>query len=316
MKTSPISISILLTMMVLFHASALGAERDFQIAMIMWRGETEAERGFMDGLKKARLKIAFQKYNACQDLVRLNSIIGRIEFVPIDLIYCFGTTTAKAVLSRVKDRPVVFNIVNRPVASGIIASWKNSCNNATGASNQVPVVHQLGALKKIVDFKTLGIVFNPKEHQSIVQRDVTRSLEKLFKFRLREYHIQSRTDIQKVLQRLEGKVDAVYFPADSMTKSCGKVIMGMINSYNIPSLAAIGSMVIEDGALLGLVPSYYQLGRLAADNAVFILQGEDPANIPTRTLDHFHMLINMKTAQKIGVQIPMSILVMANKIVR
>jgi len=47
-----------------------------------------------------------------------------------------------------------------------------------------------------------------------------------------------------------------------------------------------------------------------------IFQGKKPEEIPSSALDHFNISVNMKTAQKINVQIPMSILVMANKIVR
>ena len=115
---------------------------------------------------------------------------------------------------------------------------------------------------------------------------------------------------------MKGAVDAVYFPADSMTKSLGKEIMALVNEFKIPSLSAVESMVPEDGALLGLVPNYYELGRLAAAKALKILQGKKPADIPSSALDHFQMSVNLKTAQKIAVQIPMSILVMANKIVR
>ena len=47
-----------------------------------------------------------------------------------------------------------------------------------------------------------------------------------------------------------------------------------------------------------------------------IFQGKKPTEIPTSTLNYFHMLVNMNTAKKIGVQIPVSLMVMADKIVR
>ena len=292
------------------------AEKNCTVAMITWRGETVAERGFMDELDKNTYDVTFIKYHANQNRKRLQIIITKIQSTPVDLIYVFGTTASKIVLSRVKDKPVVFNIVNRPVGSGIIASWESSENNATGASNKVPVLHQLRTLKKVVDYSRLGIIYNPGEQNSVIQKDIARKLEDTLGFELKEYKICRKSDVLKVLPLMKGAVDAVYLPADSMTKSLGKEIMNVVNEFNLPSLSAVESMVPEDGALLGLVPNYYELGRLAAKKALKIFKGKKPTEIPSSALDHFNMSVNMKTAQKINVQIPMSILVMANKIVR
>jgi len=284
--------------------------------MITWRGETDAEHGFIEELKKSKFEISFQKYHANQDCARLHKIITQIRPSSPDLIYVFGTTATKIVLSRIKDTPVVFNIVSRPVESGIITSWESSGNNATGASNRVPVCHQLRALKEVLNYSRLGIIYNPREQNSIIQRNITRNLEGVLGFKLKEYRITGRNDIPKTLPFIKGTVDAVYLPADSMTKSLGKEIMKRVNEFKIPSLSAVESMVPKDGVLLGLVPDYYQLGRLAATKAIQIFQGKKPSEIPSSTLDYFHMSVNMKTARMIGIQIPLSILVMADKIVR
>jgi len=292
------------------------AETYYNVAMITWRGETVAEQGFMDELDKSTCDVAFIKYHANQNRKRLQTIITKIQSTPVDLIYVFGTTATKIVLSRVNDKPVIFNIVNRPVGSGIIASWESSENNATGASNKVPVLHQLRTLKKVVDYSRLGIIYNPGEQNSVIQKDIARKLEDTLGFELKEYKICRKSDVLKVLPLMKGAVDAVYLPADSMTKSLGNEIMNVVNEFKLPSLSAVESMVPEDGALLGLVPNYYELGRLAAKKALKIFQGKKATEIPSSALDHFNMSVNMKTAQKINIQIPMSILVMANRIVR
>ncbi len=300
----------------LIHPSFASAEKSYKIAMITWRGETKAERGFIDELERSSYRITFKKYHANQSRSNLQKIIKQIQGTYVDLIYVFGTTATKIVLSRIKDKPIIFNIVSRPVRSGIIASWESSESNATGASNKVPVLHQLKALKKVIDYSRLGIIYNPREQNSIIQKDIARKLESTLGFKLKEYKISGQSDISKVLPSMKGEVDAVYIPADSMTKFLGREIMALVNEFKIPSLSAVESMVPDDGALLGLVPNYYELGRIAAAKALKIFQGKKPAEIPSSALEHFNMSVNMKTAQKINVQIPMSILVMANKIVR
>jgi len=305
---------------VLLETSAIGfqaaAENRLTVAMITWRGETEAEQGFMDGLAKSPWQVSYLKFHANQDRARLYRMITQIRNASVDLIYVFGTTATQMVLSRIKDTPAVFNIVTRPVAAGIIAGWERSGNNATGASNQVPVHHQLKTLKKVINYTKLGVIYNPLEQNSIIQKNIVKSLESTLGFELKEYHVSRQSDVPKVIPHLQGAVDAVYLPADSMVKSLGKIIMAEINAFKIPSLSAVESMVINDGVLLGLVPNYYQLGRLAATKAIQIFMGKKPTEIPSSTLDYFHISVNLITAQKIGVQIPMSILVMASRIVR
>lgn len=286
------------------------------IAMITWRGETIAEKGFIDELGKSSHDIALTKFNADQDDSRLQKIITQIQKSPVDVIYVFGTTATKAVLLRIKDTPVVFNIVSRPVGSGIIASWESSKNNATGASNKVSAINQLRTLKKVIDYKNLGIIYNPKEQNSIIQRNNVKRLENRLHFTLTEYKISREQDILQILPQMKNRVDAVFLPSDSMIKFLGKKIMEQVNSYKLPSLSSVGSMVPEDGVLLGYVPKYYELGRIAARKAILILQGEKPWDIPSSVLDYYHISINMKTARKINIQIPMSVLVMANQIVR
>ncbi len=291
--------------------------KEFRVAMITWRGETIAEKGFIDELNSSSAHdITLIKYNAAQDKQQLQKIIEQIQRSSMDIIYVFGTTATKTVLSKIKNTPVIFNIVSRPVGSGIIASWESSKNNATGASNKVSSIHQLKTLKKVIDYTKLGIIYNPKEQNSIIQRNNVKRLENRLHFSLKEYRISCEQDIINILPQIKGQVDAVFLPADSMIKFLGKKILKKINEYRIPSLSSVGSMVSEDGVLLGFVPKYYELGKIAAHKAILILNGQKPSDIPSSVLDHYNISVNMKTAKKINIQIPMSVLVMANQIVR
>ncbi|BBO87736.1 ABC transporter substrate-binding protein [Desulfosarcina ovata] len=286
------------------------------IAMITWRGETDAERGFLAGLDRKTRAIAIQVHHAGQSVARLDEIIEQIQASPVDLIYVFGTTATRIVLSRVKTTPVVFNVVSLPVATGIIASWSHSGNNAVGVSNQVPVRQQLKAFMKTCEFNRLGIIFNPGEQNSLVLKRQVEHLSREFGFSLHAFPISEGTDIPVRLAGLAETVDAVYIPADSLIKSLGRKIVSVLNAQKIPSMAAVESMVPDDGILLGLVPSYHALGLTAAEKANHILAGAAPDSIASATLDHFQFWINMKTAQRIGVQIPLSTLIMADRIVR
>jgi putative tryptophan/tyrosine transport system substrate-binding protein len=294
----------------------VSSERRPVVATITWRGQTDAERGFVEGLKESVHEPTILTFDANQSPEAVEGILDSIRNRHIDLIYVFGTTATQLVLSRIKDIPVVFNIVSRPIDSGIIADRQRSGNNATGVSLEIPVHHQLKALKKVVDFKVLGVIYNPREQNSVIHTRIVRDLEVPMGFQLKEFCIRKAADIPHVLGGLKGKADAVYIPADSLTISLGKEIMTLVNGFNIPSLSSAESMVPENGVLMALVPDYYQLGRMAAEKGARILAGGVPGEIPSSCPEYFRMWVNMPTARKINVQIPLSLLMMADKIVR
>jgi putative ABC transport system substrate-binding protein len=291
---------------------------DRTIAMITWRGETDAEKGFVDGVRQNRPEIAITRFHAGQDMKRLERIIAQIRQHPVDLIYVFGTTATQTVLRRITKIPVVFNIVSEPVAAGIIQSWEHSGNNAVGVSNQVPLDNQFKALKKVIPFKRLGIIYNPREPNSLIQRDIAFQLQQSLAFRLIDFKIAFPSEMPLVLSTLKGAVDAVFIPADSLMNSMGRDLGRHINEFKLPSLCTVETLVKDkdNGLLMCMQPSYYQLGLLAAKKAERVLQGERPSDIPSSCLEFFQIFVNMKTARRIGVQIPMSILIIANTIVR
>jgi len=287
-----------------------------RIVMITWRGETRAEIGFLDGLADYGYAARVVKHHCNQDPDRLNRYIREVEKKLPDLIYVFGTTATKQVVSHIHSCPVIFNIVTRPVASGIIADWQSSGNNATGVSSMVPIRYQIRTIEKLGTYNRLGVIYNPLEQNSMIQINTLEILTRSLDIALVRYPIRGPAEVAPILEKLEAQVDAVYLPSDSMVKSLGNEIMARINGGNLPSLAALEGMVINDGALIGLVPDYYQLGRLAARKAHKVLTGARPSDVPSATSDHFNITVNLKTAKEIGVHIPTAILVMADKIIR
>lgn len=289
---------------------------DLRVAMVKWRGETLAEKGVRKGLEGYATPLAVENHNARQNLDLLSEIIQTLKADPPNVIYSYGTTVTKEVLKHFKSIPVVFNIVNRPVKSGIIKTWKNSGNNATGASNQISVKNQLSTLKKVIDFNRLGVIYNPLEQNSSIQRDVAKTLEQEFNFKLIDFRVEEQADVSDVILQLDKSVDAVFIPADTMMVVHGTELGNRLIQSKLPAMGSLSSMVTEHGILLGLVPDYYQLGMLAASKIKLILDGKKPSQIPSSRLEFFDLYVNMKTAQALNIQIPMSILVMSNTIVR
>ncbi len=280
------------------------------IAMILWRGETLAEKGFMDGLSKAAgSEVNFSIFDAKQDVNELGRIITGLDRSKYDLIYTFGTTVSKAVAQKITELPVIFNVVSRPVKSGIVKSWKGSGNNLTGVSGMAPMDSVFRTLSLIMQIKKLGFIYNARENNSVVQKEEIAQIKGKYGFRLVDAPIESVDKIQATLMKvIDAKVDAVMFPSDSMVMSNADKLIPVLNKYKIPTIVAVPELVNDNGALLSLGADYYRLGELAAQSAILILKGQKPADIPSKTVDNLTLTTNFKTAQKLGITFPVQLI--------
>lgn len=288
----------------------LFAVQKVEIAMVLWRGVTKAEEGFQSRLRESKqYEFDFTIFDADRSKEKLSEIIDQLEDGEFRLIYTFGTTATKMVKARIKDTPIIFNIVSRPVQAGVIASWKSSGGNLTGASNAVPMTSAFRTLNRAMHIKRLGFIYNPGEANSRIQRDEIERYQKQFGYVMIDSPIESVDKISDAIGLvLKKKVDAVLLPSDSLVKANANAIVSPLNHHKIPTVVSIPGMVKDNNAFLGLGPDYFLLGKLAAENALAVLNGKEATNVPSKTLDRLHLTVNLKTAKQIGVGIPVQIL--------
>ena len=199
--------------------------------------------------------------------------------------------------------------MSRPVKAKIIDSWEHSGSNVTGASNAVPMASAFNTLSKVMYIGRLGFIYNPKEANSRIQRDELAKLQDTFGYEMIEAPIEDPNLIQGVLEKLlEAKIDAALLPSDSFVKAYANQIIPKLNTHKIPSIVSIPAMVRDNKAFIGLGPNYFKLGQLAATKAYAILEGKNPSDIPSSTLDRLHMTVNLTTAKQIGVNVPVQLL--------
>jgi len=178
------SLALIISLTLSNSASAVG--KPLRIAMLLWRGETKAERGFKDGLKELGYSVEYTIMSAGQDREELRRIL-RNDIAPklndLDYIYTFGTTISKMTKISIHDRvPQLFNIVTAPVESGIVQSMQKTGGNISGVTHRIPVSVQIAGAFKIIQFKRLGLLFNPREENTMIQRQEVYDVAKKFHF--------------------------------------------------------------------------------------------------------------------------------------
>ena len=318
---------------ILFCFTSLAAEQALAkekktVAMIRWRYKDKSEEGFESTVKASPdYDVTIIDYGVEENKEKLENVVKSLDPKKVDLIYTQTTPCTQAVkkllesdaVPALKNIPVIFNIVLDPVGAGIAASWESSGNNFTGASNWVSVDAVIKTVKKVVNLKKLGMFFNPNEKPVVIQRDAALGLQEKYGFILVAAQFTGKQDLESALATFAAeKVDAIWVPNSPNIKSNEDLVLTALNDKKLP---VISSMVDQarrkdkESALLGLGPNYYKLGELAGKSALEIFKGKKPSEIPTGVLQTVDLVINLKTATKIGKRLPVELLKKATEII-
>lgn len=262
-----------------------------------------------DGIKKALndegyteekgLKWQFQ---TAQGNTAIASQIAR-KFVgdESDVIIAISTPSAQAVVAATKTIPVVYSAVTDPVAAQLVPSWEASATNVTGVADMLELEKQLELIQKVVpSAKTVGMVYNPGEANSVVVVERLRELLSAHDMKLVEATAARTVDVGAAARSLVGKVDVIYTNTDNNVVSAFEALVKVGNDAKIPIIASDTDSV-ERGAIAALGVNYYDLGVQTGKMAARILKGEKPGEMASETSDKLELFVNPGAAKKQGV---------------
>jgi len=296
-----------------------------QVYMVLWRGLTEAERGFMDSLMAQPKPVEFIVRNAGKSHEQLALIRDDIRQRKPDLVYSFGTTVTSALVGtesrfdpdlHVQSIPVIFNIVADPKGAGIVSDYEHPQRNITGTSHLVPMATQVAAMQELEGVKRIAVIFNPKEKNSMLQVQALKDASTAAGLELVAFELPSANDAEAsahfaafVRYIKEQKADIAYLPSDSFLISHAKALVNASHGAGVPVFSATEGPIRKAGAYMGLVSRYYNVGQFAAYKAQQVLfDGKAIAQIPVETLKRFSFIVNMTAAKTLDRYPPVTIM--------
>lgn len=270
-----------------------------------------AREGFIEGLKEKGYEegenITFDYQNAQGDNPTSQTIAQKFTSEKKDLILAIATTSAQAVYNSTKEIPTVFTAVTDPVESGIAKDWKSSGTNLTGVSDMVPVDKQLDLLLKLKpDIKTLGVIYNTSEVNSVVQVEALKKEASKLNITIKEIGITNVNEINQNLSAVIKDIDALYTPTDNTVASAYDLVGQIAVKNNVPILGA-EEAVVSKGGLCSIGIDYFKLGKETGYKAAEILEGKKPEEIEITTLSDMSIVINTDVANKLNISIPSEI---------
>lgn len=261
-------------------------------------------QGFKDVLVAAGVKEDNIKYEIAGEQANCTTVADTLVNGGNDLIYAIATPALQAAAATTDMLPIVGCAVTDYVETKLVSSNEAPGGNVTGASDLTPIKEQFDLIQELLpNAKKVAIMYCGSEDNSILQAKIAVDAAKALNLEYKEYKVSDSNDIQAVTQQIiNDKNDVIYIPTDNLLATYMTSVEAITSPAGIPIVAGEEGMTKAGGyATYGL--NYYNLGKVAGEQALAILKGEKTAaNTPIAYLDaaDCQMIINLKVAQKCG----------------
>jgi putative tryptophan/tyrosine transport system substrate-binding protein len=302
-------------------------ETPFKIYMVVWRGCEDACKGFQDYFREEGIEAHLILRDANRDKSKLPAFIREAKELDVDLVITWGTSVTVGMIGtlddsdpvkHITDIPVVFMIVADPLGAGIIANYGSSGrSNITGTLNRVPEEVQMKAIRAYRYFKRLGIIYNTNELNSVLNVKKIRELAEDMRFELFEQSIDLDENGKPIIESIPQKIKElknrnvtfIYVGSSSFLMRNRDYLTNSAIEQGVPIVAAYEAMARKSNALLAVASRYYSVGKLAGFQAKNILINKiTPIDLPIMSLSRYSYVINMKTARKLRLYPPITLL--------
>lgn len=254
-------------------------------------------------------KVEISYKNAQGDSSAIPTIISQFVGDDTDIIVPIATSAAQAAAAATKDIPIVFAAVSYPVEAGLVSSMDKADGNITGVCDLIPVEQVLDLARTITpDIKTFGFIYNSGEINSVSNIDRAKKYCDDNGIGYNEVIITNTSELLQAVQSMVGKVEAIFVPNDNMVASAMSVLSAEAIKAKIPVYTGADSMV-ADGGLATVGINYKILGNQVAEMVKrIIIDGQPISDNPVEVVNEYAKMVNLQTANAIGIEIPEELL--------
>jgi ABC-type uncharacterized transport system substrate-binding protein len=298
------------------------AQQHFRIGLLNTGASTFFVAPFMGKLKDLGYlegkNIVVERKFAEGNPERLKEFAADLVRQQVDVIVTIGTPAGFAAKQATGTIPIVLGAISDPVGVGLVASLARPGGNTTGNSLMAPELSakRLEILRTLAPsisrFAILWDSSNPgmaaRVHETEIAADRSHVL----------LHTVGPRNLEELeasfVELLNQRPDALLVTTETFTRQHLARILDFANRNKIPAMFEDSSYV-DAGGLMSYGPDYEEVFRTAAVLVSKILKGAKPADLPIEQPTKFQLVINLKTAKAIAIEIPPTLLAMADRVI-
>jgi putative tryptophan/tyrosine transport system substrate-binding protein len=228
-----------------------------------------------------------------------------------------GDVSALAAKAATSSIPIVSTIGGDPVKEGLVASFNRPGGNLTGATlfaysaaKRLELLHQL-----IPKAGTIMALFDPSDPVVVLDREAAQAASKTLGLRLRFANAGTVTELEAAFETVaRDRPDGLFVGSNPFFILQRDQIVGSAARHTIPTIYPFREFPAAGGLIsygTRLADTYRQVGVYTGR----ILKGEKPADLPVVQPTKFELIVNLKTAKTLGLDVPPTLLAIADEVI-
>jgi ABC-type uncharacterized transport system substrate-binding protein len=273
-----------------------------------------AEAGYEDG---RNLKIEFRwAEGQGSRLPELASALG--SRAPAAIVASVGIAAARAVKAASPGIPTVFVMGGDPVGLGMVASLNRPGGNVTGISFQLNVLaaKRVGLLRELLPTAiVLGLLVNPSNPNAESDTREAQAAARSLGQQTHVVHVRSGSDFDAAFASLvERGAAALFVASDPLFLSRRDRLVMLAAAHRLPAIYDRRELAAA-GGLISYGSNFADAHRLVGGYVGRILKGEKPGDLPVVQATKFELVLNLKTAKALGLEVPDKLLALADEVI-
>jgi putative ABC transport system substrate-binding protein len=235
----------------------------------------------------------------------------------VDVIVINGTTATMAAAKVTKDIPIVALMGVDPVARGLAASFSRPGGNVTGIATLTAELtrKRIAVLKEVVPaLSRVGVVLAANVANPTAMRE-SDAAGRALGVQVQFVEVTASGEIEiRIAELAQSRVNGIYVAPSSFLNANSAALVGAIAKHRIPALYAAERFVDAGGLVVYSASTRKGFVRMAG-YVDRILKGARAADLPIEQTTDFEMVINLKTARSLGLEIPQSVRLRADRVI-
>jgi putative ABC transport system substrate-binding protein len=302
-------------------------EKIRRIGVLMNLGADDAEgqarlAAFQQGLQEAGWAVGRNvridvRWGAGDD-DRLRKQARELVALAPDVLFASGTPAAAPLLQVTRTIPTVFAQVVDPVGAGLVANLARPGGNATGFTS--PEYGFSGKwvelLKEIAPGVTrVAVLRHAASSSGIGMLGAIQLAASSFGMELTPVGVNDADEIERgVTAFARSPRGGLIVTGNTLTMVHRRLIIALAAQHRLPAVYAL-RLFVDDGGLISYASDSVEPHRRAAGYVDRILKGENPADLPVQAPTKYELVINMKTAKALGIEVPQAVIARADEVI-
>ena len=278
-----------------------------------WLVQDLRDLGYVDG---RNVEIAYRFAKGHID--RLTAIAAELVALRVDVIVAVSQPAVQAAQQATRTIPIVMFGVGDPVSTGLVANLARPGGNVTGLSQLSPELSakRLALLKEVVPkVSRIAVLSNPTNPSNAYQVRDTKAAAKALGVSVQLLEVRRSLDLDGAFQAaVQERAGALMTLDDLLIFTERDRIMALAAKSRLPGMYGWPQFP-EAGALMSYGVDFRSMYRQAAVFVDKILRGAHPGDLPIEQPTKFELIINLKTAKALGLNIPQSVLLRADQVI-